>query len=327
LAVKPVIWIAALLLAGLAFAAWTHYRAARAEAAAEAAYPPQGRLIDVDGVAVHARVMGAGPDLVLLHGASGNTREFTFRLTEMLADRYRVILFDRPGLGHSDPLHGRGESPREQARVLRAAAAELGVDTPILGGHSYGGAVALAWALEAPEDVAAVVSIAGAAFPWPGKLAPFYRYLDTWAGRRIAIPLITAYLPEPVLREQVAGVFAPQSLPEGYVDHIAAPLSIRRATMRANVRQVAAVKPHLRAMAKDYARLEMPIEIVHGTADDTVPLDIHSGPLAETAPGARLTRLEQVGHMPHQVTPDIVVEAIDRAAERAGLRSAGQTSY
>ncbi len=51
-----------------------------------------------------------------------------------------------------------------------------------------------------------------------------------------------------------------------------------------------------------------------------MPLEVHSARLAELIPGANLTVLENVGHMPHHTVPDEVVAAIDRAAARAGLR-------
>ena len=64
----------------------------------------------------------------------------------------------------------------------------------------------------------------------------------------------------------------------------------------------------------------MPIEIVHGTADEVVPIGVHSEPLARQIPGAVLTRLEGIGHMPHHAAPDAVEAAIHRAAARARLR-------
>jgi pimeloyl-ACP methyl ester carboxylesterase len=64
----------------------------------------------------------------------------------------------------------------------------------------------------------------------------------------------------------------------------------------------------------------MPVEIVHGTADDVVPIHIHSEPLANQIPGAVLTRLDGIGHMPHHSAPEAVKAAIHRAAARAGLR-------
>ena len=71
LAAKLFIFLAIVLVA---FVATTLWKARANEARAEAAYPPEGQIISVDGVDVHAVVRGAGPDLVLIHGSSGSTR-------------------------------------------------------------------------------------------------------------------------------------------------------------------------------------------------------------------------------------------------------------
>mgnify|MGYP003110546035 FL=1 len=95
------------LLLGLALlTALVQWRAARHEARAEASHPPEGEIITVDGLPVHAKVIGNGPDLVLIHGASGNLRDFTMGFAERLSDRYRVIMFDRPGMGYTARLPG-----------------------------------------------------------------------------------------------------------------------------------------------------------------------------------------------------------------------------
>jgi pimeloyl-ACP methyl ester carboxylesterase len=72
-------------------------------------------------------------------------------------------------------------------------------------------------------------------------------------------------------------------------------------------------------MSKHYASPPVPIEIVHGEADIVVPPTIHSFPLSRLVPGANLTMLPGVGHMPHHVAPEEVVAAIERARARAGL--------
>lgn len=297
------------------------------EAAAESRYPPTGRMIEVQGRTIHAHIEGSGPDLILLHGASGNTRDFTFSFIDRLKDDYRVIAFDRPGLGWSErasdrygPWNPRAESPMEQARLLQAAADELGVKRPLVLGHSYGGAVALAWGLARPDETAGLIVVSGASNPWPGGLGPLYRVIgSSWGGALIA-PLITAWSPYDRLEDALTGIFAPDPVPPGYARHIGAGLTLRRDSFRANARQVNTLRPHLVEMSKRYPTLPMPVEIVHGTADDTVPLDVHSEPLARQIPGANLTRLDGVGHMPHHAAPDAVEAAIDRAASRARLR-------
>ena len=156
----------------LVFAAVTLWRAARNEAASEAAYPPSGEIIDVEGTKIHAVVKGSGPDLVLIHGASGSARDLTFSLVDKLAADYRVITFDRPGFGYSDRLAPKGETIFAQAGILKKAAAQLGATAPIVVGQSYGGSVALAWATKHPEDLSALVTLAAPALPWNQAEAP-----------------------------------------------------------------------------------------------------------------------------------------------------------
>lgn len=281
---------------------------------------PEGRILSIDNKDVHVIVKGTGPDLILLHGASGNTRDFTFDLVDRLDDRYRVIVFDRPGLGLSDPLHSRGESPQDQAAHLAKAARELGVERAIIAGHSYGGAVAMAWAVTQPDSTAAVVSISGASMPWPGELGGWYKLMETKFGGGIVAPLVSALAPRNRASSFVEAIFEPNGMPDGYLDHVGVELSLQPSVIRANARQVSTLKPHLRDLSQHYSNLSTAIELVHGTADETVPARYHAIPFSEIAPRANLTLLDGIGHMPHHAVPEAVVEAIDRAAKRAGLR-------
>lgn len=318
-------WIVLAFLA--VFAVFVHVRASAREAEAAETHPPEGRLVEVEGTSVHVWVKGSGPDLILIHGASGNMRDFSFDLVDRLTDRYRVILMDRPGLGwtgrDADFLgswNTDAESPYQQAALLQKAADTVGVERPIVMGHSYGGAVALAWALSRSEDTSAVVVVSAASNPWPGNLGLFYAINSSTVGGSFIVPLITAFVPEQTVRQNVETIFAPQDAPEGYIEHIGPGLTLRRSSMRANAQQVNSLRPHIVTMANRYKRLDMPVEIVHGDADTIVPLEIHSIPLSKMIPEANLTILEGIGHMPHHSDPGSVTDAIDRAAQRAGLR-------
>ena len=307
-----------LSLAALALAvAWL---AARHEARAEASHPPQGQILDIGGHRVHALVMGRGPDLVLIHGASGNLRDMTFSLAPRLAERYRVIAIDRPGLGYTDRINRRGASIAQQAELLMKTTRQLGAERPIVLGHSYGGAVALAWAAYYPEDLSALVAVSSPSMPWTAPLDPLYRVTSSWLGSALAVPLITAFVPDSRVDEAVESIFAPQPVPEGYAAHVGTGLTLRRVSLRANADQRASLLDEIIALQPYYARITVPTELVHGSADTTVGLSIHSEILVDRIPGATLTRLPGIGHMPHHVAEDAVVAAIDRAAARAGLR-------
>lgn len=310
--------LAATVIGGCAVV--TDRRAAAREAAAEAAYPPTGRLIEVEGKQVHAHVQGQGPDLILIHGASGNTRDFTFGLVDRLAQDYRVIAFDRPGLGWTDDLGPDGRSPMMQAALLQKAAAQLGVHRPIVLGHSYGGAVAMAWALTDTPDVAALVVLSGATMPWPGGLGPYYAITGSRLGAATVIPAITAFASPQQAQGVVAGIFAPDPPPPGYADYVGIGLTMRRDTLRVNAAQVTSLRPHVVRMSDAYPRLDLPVEILHGTADTVVPATIHALPLSDLLPKGNLVLIDGAGHMPHHTHPQDVIAAIDRAALRAGLR-------
>ena len=99
-----------------------------------------------------------------------------------------------------------------------------------------------------------------------------------------------------------------------------APLTLRRESLDANARQRASLKAEIRALAPRYPALDLPVELIHGEADTTVGLQIHSVPTAAQIPGANLVTLPRVGHMPQHVSPAQMDAAIARAAARAGLR-------
>jgi len=312
-----------LILIGIGAVFWgvTLWKAARHEARAEAAYPPLGKIVEVEGHRLHYVQTGTGPDVVLIHGASGNVRDFTFDLMGRLAAQgFRVTVLDRPGLGYTDRIDRDGASIFEQAAFLVAGARQIGLQRPIVLGHSYGGAVALAWATRHPEDLSALVLLAAASNPWPGPLSLYYRVLSHPVGQVVAAPLLTAWVPDHVVTDTIAQVFAPQATPEGYADYIGAGLTLRRVSLRENALQRASILEEVEQMVPDYGTIDVPTEILHGTADTTVWLSVHSEPLAEQIAGAHLVRMEGVGHSPHQSEPDTVTEAVIRAANRAGLR-------
>ena len=292
--------------------------ASRREALAEAAFPPLGQLVTVQGRKVHALTRGSGPDLILIHGASGNLRDLV-PLIDRLAPHYRVTAFDRPGFGWSDPIPD-GTSLQAQALHLAAAASQLGLTDPILIGQSYGGSVALAWTLHAPLTPRALVLVSSPSLPWPGTLDPWYRLTNTAVGRAIAIPLAAAFIPERYVDATITGIFTPDAAPTDYLAYVGAPLSLRRQTLRTNSAQINALRAQLVDQEPLYPTLALPVELIHGDADTIVPLVIHSHPLSTLLPNARLTVLPGAGHMPHHAHPQAVLTAITRADERSRLR-------
>ena len=264
---------------------------------------------------------GAGPDLILIHGALGNLRDMTFQLRDQLTDRYRVTTFDRPGFGYSDPLPNADATLLGQAMLLQAAAKDIGVTNPIVLGHSYGGAVAMSWAVH-PDILppAALVLVSAPTLPWPGTIDILYRVTGNPVGAALVVPLITAFVTDDYLNKSVTGIFKPNLVPAGYEAFVGSGLTLRRTSLRTNGKQVNTLRDQLVAMQTAYPALTLPVELVHGDKDTSVPLDIHSNPLSRILPNATLTVVPGAGHMPHHSNPGMITAAIDRAARRAHLR-------
>ncbi len=319
MAIKIVLILALILAALWAFVL---LRAQLQERRAVAAYPPDGQIIEVNGHKVHAVVIGDGPDLVLIHGSSGSTRDMTFEFARRLAENYRVIVFDRPGLGYSDRLSPTGATIKQQATVLSQAAQQLGAMKPIVLGHSYGGSVALAWAVYQPGHIAGLVVLSGAAIPWDTGLSRHYQRLSHPIIGPLVIPFFTAFVHNARVEREVSSIFTPQTAPAGYAHYIAPGLTLRRNSLRANALQRANLLAEVTAMSPLYGAISVPAEIVHGTDDEIVGAQIHAVPLSHLIPDAKLILLQGIGHMPHHTNADQVIARIDSLAIRAGLRPA-----
>lgn len=276
-----------------------------------------GTTLIVEGAPLHYVRAGAGPPVVLIHGASGNLRDWTLDVLPAIAARHDVIAFDRPGHGLSGWPGPEAARLSEQARLMRLALAQLGVEDATVVGHSYGGAVALAWALDAPASVDGLLLLAAPSQVWPGGLGSATDLLANRLTGPLLARALPVVLPESFAEAAVARVFAPQAPPPGYLAELRLDLVVTRSALRANANQLATLKDQIRAMVPRYPALAMPVELIHGTADDIVPLDVHSVPLSRQLPQARLTRLDGVGHMPHHVAPSEVLAALDRLTSAA----------
>jgi pimeloyl-ACP methyl ester carboxylesterase len=279
----------------------------------EAANPPRGRFTQADGLRVHHVEMGPpdAPPVILIHGATGNLNDMTFDLAPRLAEDHRVIAFDRPGLGYTERPDALGWRPQTQAAILREAAGRLGVSRPVVLGHSWGAAAALAWALQAP-DLRGLVLVSGATRPWGGGPGPLTPIITSRPVAAVTASIAWTMAMRDGGRSAARRIFEPQDPPEGYLDHLQAELIARPASFRANTEDIERLAPELADMAPGYPALPMPAEILHGLADDITSPRIHSVELAGRMRDARLHLFEGVGHMLHHARAEETAAAVRR---------------
>jgi proline iminopeptidase len=114
--------------------------------------------IVVDGLSTHLASLGDGPPLVVLHGGLGSDHQVFLPWLEPLADEFRLLLVDLQGNGRSDdPADWSAVDLSTWTRQLDGLRRELGYDRWTLFGHSFGGIIAQAYALEHQADLDALV--------------------------------------------------------------------------------------------------------------------------------------------------------------------------
>jgi pimeloyl-ACP methyl ester carboxylesterase len=128
------------------------------------------------GIKIHHQSVGEGPDVVMVHGITGNLAVWHLNIVPALADRFRLLTYDLRGHGYSD-APPTGYSPDDMATDLRDLLDALEIDRPVVVGHSYGADIALYFAARWPERVREVIAIE-AALPAMEEV----RRHDQWIG-------------------------------------------------------------------------------------------------------------------------------------------------
>ncbi len=281
----------------------------------ERAYPPRGRFIEVEGGRQHVIELGAGaadaPPVVLLHGAGTNLGDMELALGERLATKkYRVILIDRPGLGWSERKGRDAGSPARQAAILHEVLDRLGVARAVVVGHSFGGTLALAFALADPRRVAGLVLVAAPTHPGMRVLTWLNAALATPPGwlfaHTLALPFGAIFI-APGTRT----AFLPQTPPPHYLRRTATPLILRPASLLANWADVGGLEKFLGEQTAHYGKLGVPMIAIVGDRDFIVPPRAHIAKLAAVAPNVKVVELEGFGHMLHHAAADRVVAAVE----------------
>eukprot|EP01037_Dinobryon_pediforme_P012077 gene12077-12167_t len=289
------------------------------------AHPPQGEFITIAGGRLHlVDLRPAGQErgtVLLLHGASGNLADVVGPLAPgLLAAGFRVIAPDRPGHGWSDRPDGEQDaSPARQADIIIEALRTIGVQSVIVVGHSWSGALATNMALDHKAFTRGLVLLSPVTHPWPGGIAWYYA--------PAASPLLgwlfthTLTLPAGLLTMPAAirEVFSPQLPPDNFIEETGVSLVLRPDEFQANAQDVAGLFDFVTKQSPRLGEITAPTAIIAGDSDRVVFTSIHSVQTQRQIAGATLEIEASVGHSPHHSVPDKVVATIITVAARAGI--------
>jgi pimeloyl-ACP methyl ester carboxylesterase len=284
---------------------------------AERRRPPTGRFIEVNGARLHYTDQGAGRAVVLLHGNGVSGDDYkTSGVAERLVGAYRVIIFDRPGFGHTPRPRGQLWRAAEQADLIHAALVKLGVGDAIIVGHSWGTLVAMAIAERHPANVRGLVLLSGYYFPTAR--------LDTLLITPLTMPVlgdILSYTMAPLfgwLTMPLAkrAMFAPSPVTERFKREFSTAMAVRPWQIRASALDGVAMVPDASRLSPQYGSLSIPVAIMTGDGDKVIPPK-QADKLRQAIPDGTLQILHGIGHMIHHVATHQVVSAIDEVAGKS----------
>jgi pimeloyl-ACP methyl ester carboxylesterase len=313
--------LAALTLAGFRAAAVLRETGEAADLA-----PANGAFADTSFGKVHVSYWGnaAGTPVIMTHGmaAWGGLWKLT---AEALAGRgYRVIALDQAPFGFSDSGNPDFSRSAEANRLLEAVKS-LGIEKPLLVGHSYGGGVALEAALLAPEmfqGMVLVCPVAGLFGQEPGAVPVKTQLLLPLRPQFMRELMISATAANPLLTKFLMAKFMHRkdAITPDQIKTLQLPLQRRGATraMALWFKQFIEGDPSARsARREEAAKLALATELIWGEEDTVTPI-IQGEDLAPLLKARQFRRIPGIGHMPQIEDPSVFNSALAEALDRLG---------
>jgi pimeloyl-ACP methyl ester carboxylesterase len=249
--------------------------------------------------------------MVLFHGNGTMIQDFSISgLVDLLAQRNRVLCFDRPGCGHSQRPRSRIWAPSTQADLFVKVLKRLGIRDPVVVGHSWGTLVALALVLRGDYSVRTLVLASGYYFlTWR---------LDVWLLSGPAAPDFGRPLPLHPRPDHLFHYFAcnapqdfePHPVPQAFKREFPISLALRPKQLRAAAEESALLIPAAAQLQSQYSRIKCPVRLFHGDQDHFIECE-QSRHLHEALPRSTLHFAPNAGHMVHYADPIIIRQTVE----------------
>ena len=233
----------------------------------------------------------------MLHGLAGNLRNFTYALTEQLDKDYRVIAIDRAGCGWSKRSKPEIATLQEQARIISEFIKQEKIEKPLIVGHSLGGAIALALALEYKNQIAGLALISPATQP-VDKVPDIFRFLNISSPslRFFVAHTFSSFIGILTRKDTFEIAFAPETVSENFSIRGGGDLALSsNAFIKTSEDLVFALSSAPLLVGREQ-ELDVPTKILFGEQDEILDAKIHGEKFAKLS-GAQIKILSGKGHM------------------------------
>ena len=282
----------------------------------------------VNGIRLHYQQVGKGPDLVMVHGLAANMAFWYLKVVPELASHFRVTVYDLRGHGRSD-LAPSGYDVGSMGVDLSMLLEQVGIERAHLVGHSFGGAVALGYALDHPESVETLTLADATVYALqPIDTGQDWAYWDAWrqqlAGLGIEVP---ARMPKVAygLLEELADPRWQDARQRNTSSEFFVPFGLWNGARKAAERWLTLLRttnawrefqaPDSISLAR-LREFRRPVLLIYGARSRWLPT---CQTLAETLPDRSVLVLPDVGHFHPLLRPQEFVKGV-RAHLNRGIR-------
>ena len=285
----------------------------------------RGSFVTVEGIRLHYMRKGKGVPVVFLHGGILCADDFKEVMEIAASCGYEAITFDRPGYGYSERPMNEKVTPAVQARLIHGALQQLGIEKPIMVGHSWSGLLVMTYALQYPDEITGIVTLAGAMYKegYPAEHGDLISKIVTTPviGQLFLHTVVQSPLGASLARSVTKQTFHPEPIPAGYLETTLS-LWLRPGQFKANREDILAFPPAAKQASPLYPQIQSPVVIVVGEDDPFGTID-QAVRLKKDISHAELMMIPQVGHMIPQNHPEIVMQALDTVRKK-GLVATNQ---
>ena len=283
---------------------------------------PREGYIPVGGARLYYREVGRGRPLVVLHGGPDFDHTYLLPDLDRLSDSFRLIYYDQRGRGKSaDNVQPHDVSIKSDIEDIERLRKQLHLESVVLLGHSFGGLLAMEYAIRHPDHVSQLILMNSA----PASRDDYMHFRKELANRRAPsdVERLKARSTDPKYLEG-----DPDTVAAYYRNHFRAALrqpehlerviaGLRASFTREGILKARAIEDRLMDetwLGSEYdllpglSRLSIPTLVIHGD-HDFLPVECAEHITAAIA-GARLAVLKDCGHFPYLECPDALGQEV-----------------
>lgn len=262
----------------------------------------QSHMLMLNGANVHYFDIGEGPVVLMVHGSGTEIGAWLAPANALAKKGYRVLAYDMPGSGLSDPEPSGEYTIPATVQTLHNFMAALHLEAVTVVGHSTGGQTAWTASLEMPRQIARLVLVAPTGHPHPSPL--------TWQLAKIPVvgEVMRFITPKFVIRDNLRQTFYDKNkISEQLVD--------RYSTMIRKEGTRTALLEKMRSVSfaghENVRCIAYPTLIVWGQQDTWLPVELGRW-FADQIKQAELLVLPNIGHdVPEEIAPETFASHLD----------------